>query len=65
MLLLSESEEEVTFEVKEILGHRKSKGRWEFEVEWEGFDETTWEPQAILQNNTELAAYLAVNKPLK
>ncbi len=39
-----EQEKETFYDVDEVLEVRFQDGKWEFQVAWSGFDETTWEP---------------------
>jgi hypothetical protein len=50
------------FVVEAILGKRKYRGRWQYLVKWDGYDESenTWEPSSSLQHLVrELAEELA------
>ncbi len=53
------------FEVERLIGHRTSRGRKEYLVEWKGFPsfEATWEPLQNLKNAPEiLEAYKKANE---
>ena len=46
---LSERNEDGVFVIEEIVGHRKRKNRsMEFQVKWEGYTKTTWEPSKTM-----------------
>jgi len=51
--------QDVEYKVKGIKGYRwnGAEGHLEWEVEWEGYDETTWEPQENLTDNEQFLRY--------
>ena len=54
-----DEEEEETYDVLAI-HDKKGKGKTlKYLVEWEGWEEKTWEPAALLTNNIVLKAWLA------
>ena len=46
------------YDIEAILGERGSGANRRFEVKWEGFDETTWEPASHLRNNSVYMEYI-------
>jgi hypothetical protein len=46
------------YDIEAILGERGSGANRRFEVKWEGFDETTWEPASHLTNNSVYMEYI-------
>ena len=42
------SEDTEIFEVEEVVGKKRIKGRWNYEIKWKGYEEATWEPKENL-----------------
>jgi hypothetical protein len=54
--LTSESLKE--YIIEQIVSHRRGKGgRMEYEIKWENYDETTWEPSHVFTSGTTLKEY--------
>ncbi len=51
-------QEEETFEVERIVDHKKEKGKFQYFVKWNGYDESenTWEHEKNLQGCPEILA---------
>ena len=47
----------VEFEVEEILDSKKVHKNLKYLVKWVGYDQTTWEPAEFLKNSPELVYY--------
>ena len=60
-----ESEKEETWNVKRILRQRGKGKSLQYEVEWEGDWDLTWEPAAFMANTIALKEYKAANAPGK
>ena len=60
-----ESEKEETLNVKRIIRQRGKGKTLEYEVEWEGDWDLTWEPAAFMANTVALKEYKAANTPGK
>ena len=51
-----EAEEEIEYEVEQIMGHRICQGRHEYKIRWKGYlpQHDTWEPLKNLEHSREL-----------
>mmetsp|Transcript_1564 Transcript_1564/g.1757 ORF Transcript_1564/g.1757 Transcript_1564/m.1757 type:complete len:256 (+) Transcript_1564:36-803(+) len=47
------------YRVEAILGERRKRNRTEYEVSWDGYTETTWEPAENLEANVAFIKYLS------
>ena len=59
---LENDDTDENFVVEEIIAHRKIKGKqvYEYQVKWEGYEDTTWEPAASFVGDCDLfEKYLA------
>lgn len=54
---------EPVYEVEKILGDRRKKGKLEYQIQWKGYADPTWEPKSCLKTCDDLLAeFLAAKK---